>query len=321
MPASNRILPPMSTLKPFEATARHLNFSRAADELFVTQAAISKQIRLLEEYLGTRLFIRQGRSVALTDDGEKFHQAVAMGLSYIAETASQLKPSASLQRVSIAMRLAFASQFMASQLPSLQSEFPDLDLNILTTEQNPYSLLDSADMAIVLGHEPQPHLHADFLFSEEVFPVCSPRYLELHPGFTTPDSLAEQNLIHLRDTHWRGLNWTPINWQVLARELGCSETIGEGGYSLDNYALLIQSAISGVGVAVGWLHLVHEQLSLGHLIRPLKESYLIDRNHYLVMPRESIDNSQEMQYIRQWILDSTAFLRNKDITSALPRQS
>jgi LysR family transcriptional regulator, glycine cleavage system transcriptional activator len=305
----------MSSLKPFEATARHLNFSQAADELFVTQAAVSKQIKLLEEFLGTKLFVRRGRTVSLTDDGDKLYQAVTLGLSHIAETASRIRVRENTSRISIAMRLAFASQFMAAQLSSLQEEFPDIDLNILTTEQNPNSLLDSADMAIVLGHEPQPHLHADLLFSEEVFPVCSPSYLQRHPELTTVNSLADQNLIHLRDTHWRGLSWHPINWNVLAAKLGCTNPIKDSGFSLDNYSLLIQSAISGVGVAIGWLHLVHDQLERNHLVRPLQERYAIDRKHYLVIPRDRLENRSELMVIRKWIIDKTAFLRDSKVSA------
>lgn len=299
----------MSSLKPFEAAARHLSFSKAADELCVTQAAVSKQVNLLEEYLGQRLFNRKGRTVALTDAGQQFSQAVSMGLSYIADTADQLKSAESGRRVSVAMRLAFATQFMASKLSSLQTQHPDIELNILTTEQNPTTLLDSADMAIVLGHEPQPSIHADFLFSEEVFPVCSAAYLEQHPEFTNPDAIARQQLIHLRDSHWRDLSWGPINWQTLAKELGCTKVVKEGGYSLDNYSLLVQSAISGVGVAIGWLHLVHEQLALGHLVRPLNESFAIDRKHYLLIPNDRLHASQEIQLVREWLLEHTAFLR------------
>ncbi len=151
---SNRILPPLNTLKPFEASARLLSFSRAANELFVTQAAISKQIRVLENHFGLALFHRHGRTLSLTDDGERFYKAVAMGLSFITETAIQLKTKDSANRVSVAMRLAFANQFMTTQLSSFHTDFPELELNILTTEQSPYNLLDSVDMAIVLGYEP-----------------------------------------------------------------------------------------------------------------------------------------------------------------------
>ncbi len=147
------------------------------------------------------------------------------------------------------------------------------------------------------------------MFSEEIFPVCSPEYLKQNPDFTHPDDLQNQSLLHLRDTHWAGLRWKPINWTVLGRELGCSSALQESGYTLDNYNLLVQSAIGGVGVAVGWLHLVHEQLSIKHLVRPLKESYKIDRNHYLVMPESRVDSTPENQIVRQWILDVTEFLR------------
>ncbi len=307
--SAKKILPPLGTLRPFEATARRLSFSKAAEELFVTQAAISKQVRLLEEYLDMRLFLRHGRTVSLTEEGKKFQHAVTMGLAHISEITTALKNDAIVKHVSVAMRLTFATHFIAPQLTSLQKEFPALDIKIITTNRNPCEQISFADMVIALGEISEPSLQTDFLFSEELFPICSPSYLEQNSGFTTIESLSDQTLLHLQDDYWRDLNWRPIDWHVLAEELGCKKEIRESGYIFDNYTALLQSAISGAGVAIGWKHLVCQQLKMGNLIRPVKETYKINRNHYLVMPRNHNSNSPEVKRVRKWIIDRTVCLR------------
>lgn len=307
-----RMIPPLSTLYPFEATARCLSFSKAAEDLFVTQAAISKQVRLLEEYLGVRLFLRHGRTVSLTEDGKKLHYAVTLGLNHIVEATTTLKNDASVNHVSIAMRLSFATHYIAPQLVSLQKKFPELHISIISTNHNPYEQITNADMAIVLGEISEPSLQTDFLFSEELFPVCSPAYLERNSKFTTLDCLADQTMLHLQDDHWKDLTWRPIDWHMLAKELGCKKPIREGGHIFNNYDALIQSAISGAGVAMGWKHLVHQSLKTGSLIRPIKESYKIDRNHYLVVPHGRDNNRPEVREVRQWIIGITACLRKNN---------
>ena len=310
--SAKKALPPLNTLCPFEATARHLSFSKAAEELFVTQAAISKQVRLLEKHLGIQLFLRQGRNISLTEEGKKLQYAVAKGLGHIGETTTALRNDADTKRVSISMRRAFATYFLAPQLVSLQKEFPDLYIEIITTGANPYEKISSADMVIALGEISEPSLQADFLFSEELFPVCSPAYLEKNQTFTTLNSLPDQTLLHLQNNYWNGLNWRPIDWRVLAKELGCKKDIKKDGYTFDNYASLIQSAIGGSGAAIGWRHLVHQQLEAGSLVQPITESYKINRNHYLMMSCTRNTIRPEVKYVRQWIIDKTLCLRNNN---------
>ena len=148
-------LPPLSTLRSFEAAARHENFTTAASELRVTQAAISKQVRQLERHLGVSLFERNGRNLSLTADGRDLHHMVSRGLFQIAKGSSRLRNDNRENRIAIAMRLPFANQFLAPRLPSLFAAFPDVEFKFHATELNPADLMDAVDLAVVLGHEPQ----------------------------------------------------------------------------------------------------------------------------------------------------------------------
>ncbi len=303
-----KALPPMSTLRPFEAAARRLSFSKAADEIGVTQAAVSKQVRALEQHLGRRLFLRRGRHVELTSQGQTLFQAVSLGLSHIARATSQIRHHAPHNAVSIAMRLAFASQFMASRLVRLRTEFPDVAFNIVSTERNPFFLMDSVDMAIVLGFEAQPGLDATYLLTEEIFPVCSPGFLKRHPGLKTIQDIPDHDLIHLSAEHWRDLTWEPVDWPVAAPALGVRRDIEMTGPVFNNFEMLMSAAVSGLGLAITWRHLSKELLDQGHLVRPFKESYRINRQHFFVT-HVSSRNDQLVGALRDWFVAETACFR------------
>ena len=123
----------MSTLRPFEAAARHENFTEAADELFVTPAAVSKQVRLLEDHLGVSLFVRNGRNLTLTASGRDLYHMISKGLTHVAEGTSQLRRSQRDNRVAIAMRSSFANHFLAPRLSALNADFPALEFKFHTT--------------------------------------------------------------------------------------------------------------------------------------------------------------------------------------------
>ena len=306
-----RTLPPMSTLRPFEAAARRLSFSKAADEIGVTQAAVSKQVRALEQHLGCRLFLRRGRHVELTSQGQAFFQAVSLGLSHISRATSQVRRHSRPNAISIAMRLAFASQFMASRLVRLREEFPGVAFNIVSTERNPFFMMDSVDMAIVLGFEPQPGLEATYLLTEEIFPVCSPGYLMRHPGLKSVQDIPSHDLVHLSAEHWRDLTWEPVDWPIVAAALGVRRDIEMTGPVFNNFELLMSAAVSGLGLAVTWQHLSKDLLDQGHLVRPFEESYRINRKHFLVTHAESGTNPA-IDALHDWFVAETACFRTND---------
>lgn len=306
MRAVLKSLPPVTSLRPFEAAARHLSFSKAADEICVTQAAVSKQVRFLEEHLGCSLFHRKGRRVELTSEGHALWQAVSHGLGHIADTAHAIGTRQTTNRVSIGMRLAFASQFMASRLAAFREAFPEVDLAIVTTQRNPVQLAHTVDLVVSLGEAAQTGMVADHLFTEEVFPVCSPGYLTAHPDLSGAGDLAGQNLIHLRHDHWHDLIWDPIDWTVLGRAFGVE--LGSTGISFDNFELMLSAAVGGLGVAVGWRHLVADAMAEGHLVRAIPDTLHVERRHFLLSHADRADDPV-IRALRAWLMAQTEFLR------------
>lgn len=294
----------MSALRPFEAAARYENFSAAAEELFVTQAAISKQIRLLEDHLGVTLFTRRGKNLELTAAGRDLHHAVAQGLNQIAGGSDRLRRESRSNRVTIAMRLPFANQFMAPRLGKLLRDFPEVEFNFQTTEGNPTNLLNYVDFAVVLGHEPQPHILADLLIIEEIAPVCSPDYLAGHPELKTAQDIPNHDLLHLDAGHWRDLPWSQTDWPVVLNQFGVLVEKELSGPSFNNFEMLISAATSGLGIAVGWQHLVKDLIEQGKLIYPVEDKYMIGRQHYL-LSRESQAQRPMFKALRSWLLEET----------------
>ena len=301
-------LPPLATLRPFEATARLLSFSAAADEICVTQAAVSKQVRQLEEFLGATLILRKGRSIALTPEGAALQEAIEHGLDHILKRVNAIRGTSDNRRLSMAMRLPFASFFMSRRMADLEGEIPGLEFNIVTTDGNPASLLGAVDVAIVLGWEPQPDFEADYLFSEEVFAVCAPRYAEAHPEFRTAADLAGQRLLHLSPSHWRDLSWAPLDWPAFGRSLGLEEDLTLEGSSFSGLELLTSAAVAGMGVMVNWDHLCRDLLDEGLLVRPLPQALTIERNHYLVY-RRNLSGNPTITALRDWFRRETGRFR------------
>lgn len=303
-----RKLPPMSSLRPFDAAARYENFTLAAEELCVTQAAVSKQIRILEEHLGVSLFLRNGRNLELTAAGRDLHHTIAKGLGQIAGGSDRLRRENRRNRVTIAMRLPFANHFLASRLKRLLSEFPEVEFNFQSTAGNPADLMDYADLAVVLGHEPQPYITADHLVTEVIVPICGPGYLESHPELKTVDDIPKCDLLHLDASHWRDLSWSQADWMAVLSQFGVQTENDILGPSFNSFEMLVNATIADLGIAIGWHYLVDHLLEEGKLVLPVSESYCIGRRHYLLC-REAQAERPLFRALRAWFLKETSDFR------------
>ncbi|MFC6673002.1 transcriptional regulator GcvA [Marinobacterium aestuariivivens] len=273
-------LPPMSSLIAFEAAARHLSFTRAAEELHLTQAAISRQIRQLEENLGLALFTRSHRAVRLTAEGRKFQHTVATALELLATAAGDLRHAKPHSPLSIAADLSIAAFWLMPRLPRFREAHPGIDIRVIASDDNTDRLEDGVDIAIQYGDEGGwPRYRRDYLLDEEVFPVCSPAYLARFPWLKEPADLLQTTLLHHEDEHWDWMDWR--NW--LASQ-GIRLTGQRQDLQINNYPLLIQAAIAGQGVALGWRHLLDDLLASGLLVRPIAASLRTRRGYYLITP-------------------------------------
>lgn len=289
-----------NSLRVFEAAARHLSFTAAARELRSTQSAVSQQVRALEEQLELRLFERVYRGVKLTGAGHALFASVQEGFATIDRTIERLQQRHRQPRVNILTDFSFAAYWLMPRLPLFRRQCPHVDVRILTNQ----GVLDwrdqSVDVAIVfcdertLGGVPR-------LLHEEVFPVCSPGFLQQHGPIDDLARLAEIPLLTL--TADQGQSW--LDWPSYFQQLGGPAAPESSELTFNNYTLLIQAAIAGQGVGMGWRGLVDEQLDNGMLIG-LHDLRLSSRRGYGLIDAQPEATSEAKTALQEWILTCAA---------------
>jgi len=271
----------LDTLRIFEAAARHSSFTAAAVELGTTQPAISQQIKRLEGQLKVRLFDRVYRGIALTEAGGRLFTQVGEGLRMLEDGLLEATHKGQHEVLQVATDFAFAAYWLMPRLHRFHQSHPQVDVSIVTGERNQGVLRTDTDIAIVFGDGRFPgHTESRWLFNEEVFPVCSPGLLKDHQLPLPAPSLRGLPLLHLRSG--QGNRW--FDWAGLFHSLGIASAPAPGQLRFDNYTLLIQAAIGGQGVAIGWRHLVDGLLEQGLLCRPINESVRSNLGYHLVLP-------------------------------------
>ncbi|RDD60561.1 LysR substrate-binding domain-containing protein [Ferruginivarius sediminum] len=299
MTSLRRKLPSPTALVTFEAAARHLNFTRAAAELLVTQAAVSRQIRRLEDDLGIRLFRREWRGLALTADGRFLQRAVAMGLDHIANATDQLRRRHSDRQVTLVANNAVAFLWLQPRTTSYVAAHPQVDLRLVTSDRHLDFMDEGVDLAVRYGDGQWPGVEASLLFEEEVFPVCSPAYLASRPPLDGPGALESERLLQMEQ---QGPDW--VTWANVVRALGAEPTEAAAeGPRFDNFVLLLQAALDGQGMAIGTRHLLDRYLADGHLVRPFPGSLRTGRGYYLALPAD-VPCAPAVRHLHDWLLGS-----------------
>nr|WP_067290148.1 LysR substrate-binding domain-containing protein [Marinobacterium profundum] len=272
-------LPPLSYLVAFEAAARYQSFTIAADELCVTQAAVSRQIRLLEDNLGIELFNRAHKAVSLTADGRTFQRSVTAALELLAGSARDLKKKRSSSTVTVSADLSIASLWLIPKLPLFRKAHPHIIVHVDASDDDTHHMSEGADAAIQFGDGHWPDCNARFLLEEEIFLVCSPAYLASMGEVETAKDLLSATLIHFESEHWDWMDWS--TW--LAHKSVSLPPERQDLY-ISNYPAVIQAALGGQGIALGWRHLVDDLLASSALVRPIQASVHSRRGFYLVHP-------------------------------------
>ena len=271
---------PLDALRVFEAAARLQSFTAAALELGSTQPAISQQIKRLEQHLASRLFDRVYRGIVLTEAGELLLSYVQQGLAMLDTGLAAVTMQQQHEVLQVATDFAFAAYWLMPRLERFHQLHPEVDVSLVTSERGLGVLPSETDVAIVFGAGRFKNGEAHLLFNEEVFPVCSPLLLKEQVPPLPAAALARLPLLHLRPesrSHW-------LDWNGVFRALAISETPSSGMLRFDNYTLLIQAAIAGQGVAIGWRHLVDDLLTQGLLCRVSTESVRTEHGYYVVLP-------------------------------------
>ena len=274
-----RLIPSMTAVIEFEAVARLGSFTVAADELGVTQAAVSRQIRELEETLGARLFHRLHRSIKLTAEGESLYQAVSSSLQRIAGAFDRLGRGAESQELVLAATAAFSQFRLIPRLDRLRHRMPHVNLRLTTQMFTSDLRHEDVDLAVRYGAGKWRDGAAEFLFEEEVFPVCSPKWLDSHAA---PRTLGELSTVALLDYDSTSEGW--MTWDEWFRAASASPWKLNFALRCTLYTDAIQAALHGQGVALGWGRLLENQLESGELVRLTTASVKVSEAYFIVVP-------------------------------------
>ncbi|TVO68822.1 LysR substrate-binding domain-containing protein [Denitromonas ohlonensis] len=290
-------LPPFKALIAFESTARLASFTRAASELNVTQGAISRQIALLEDMLGAHLLDRTTRSVCLTPTGEQYFQASREALLALAEATHQVKRWHGDQQVTVATSTALASLWLLPRIPEFNQRHNGIDLRIVAYDHvKDYRKLE-CDLAVYYCKTAPPDIKSTPICGEAVFPICSPDYRSRHPMLATPQDLAQCTWLWLDESERDWISWT--EW---FRRLGLPPVIPRNKINLNSYAMVIQAALSGQGVALGWSNLVDPYLKAGTLVRPIPDALQTEGQFFVLEPTGPHERRRSVASFRQWLL-------------------
>ena len=299
-----RNLPPLNSLRAFEAAARHLSFTKAAEELHVTPAAISHQIKALEEQLGVALFRRLTRALRLTQAGQAALPPMRDGFDRLADAVELLRAQEDSGAVTVSLDPSFAAKWLVPRLDRFRAAHPELDVRLDATEKLADFQRDNVDLAIRYGSGIYPGLEVERLLSEEIFPVCSPKLLESSVPLAEPGDLRHHTLIHLE---WDSENVTAPNWRMWLLAAGIHDIDFTRGPVFSMTTLALQAAIEGQGVALASSFLVADDLAAERLVMPFDLSVCdpLDFAYHLVVPKRTTDLPKVVAF-KTWLLDEIA---------------
>jgi DNA-binding transcriptional LysR family regulator len=287
----------VTALVEFEAVARLASFTLAAHELGVTQAAVSRQVKFLEDTLGVKLFHRLHRSIALTDEGEALYLVVAESMQKIAGVFDRLANGPAHRELVLAATSAFSHLRLLPRLGALKRAQPGLQLRLATQMFTADLRHKEIDVAVRFGNGVWPDGTATLLFDEEVFPVCAPAWLASHAMPASLDALANEALIESDST---SEGW--MTWEAWFNGVGLRPLRLNFALRCSLYTDAIQAARYGQGIAMGWGRLVHDLLRAGELVRLPVASLAVADSYYLFVPHgRSI--TPEIDGLIAWLRD------------------
>jgi LysR family glycine cleavage system transcriptional activator len=294
-------LPPLNALRVFDAAARHLSFTRAADELFVTQAAVSHQIKSLEDFLGLKLFRRRNRSLLLTEEGQSYFQDIKEIFSQLTEATRKLQARSAKGALTVSLLPSFAIQWLVPRLSSFNSAYPGIDVRIQAVDRQEDKLADDVDVAIFYGRGNWPGLRVEKLYAEYLLPVCSPLLLTGDKALKTPADLAQHTLL---------ARCVPPRLANLYPSAGLSHINVQQGPIFSHSAMVLQAAIHGQGVALANNVMAQSEIEAGRLVCPFND-VLVSKNAFYLVCHDSQAELGKIAAFRQWILAKAASEQEK----------
>ena len=287
-------LPPLSSLRVFEAAARHSSFRKAADELNLTASAVSHGIQTLENWLGVELFYRESRGLRLTNAGEVYAPFVNQALSVLAKATEQLPGRQATGTLSLSCAPTIANRILLPRLERFAARFPDIRLTIDTSHRLVDLTLDDFDVAIRPAATQKPAANWTLLATETLVPVCSPRMKDQYAATGLADLLSRAPLIHVTSVS--------ADWSHWFRASGLEmPTSADDGLRVDTIQMAFEAAIRGLGVVLGRRPLVDDDLAAGRLV-PLTAKATASGTGYWLVTSQTEFQKPEVKQFRRWLL-------------------
>jgi LysR family glycine cleavage system transcriptional activator len=291
-----RRLPPLNALKAFEAAARHESFTRAAEELCVTQGAVSHQVKALEEELGLKLFNRERQRLVITEAGRAYLEVVRDALDRIAAGTERLLQRQSAGALTVSTSPNFAAKWLVHRLGRFAEAHPGIDLRVSATLHHVDFAREDVDLAIRHGDGQGSGLHVTRLCVEELAPVCSPKLLRGRNGLRTPSDLSRHTLLHVNDR---------MDWRKWLDAAGTKDIDPSRGPVLNQASMALDAAVDGQGVALARSALAAWDLIGTRLVRPFDLALPLAYAYWIVCPQATA-NLPKIVIFRDWLLSEAA---------------
>ena len=294
------LLPSANSLFTFEAAARHESFTEAAKELHVSQPAVSKSVRQLEEYLGASLFHRQHRAIELTEEGRRFYQEIASSLDQLYTAALALRKTPVKESINVSFSSVFTRFWLLPRLDDFKFRYPELKLHLEIEIRDDRDLLrEGIDLSSRLGDGNWPGIKSWYYADEEVIAICSPSYLSENGPIESAAELPGHRLLRLED------EFRPkVDWPQWLQRVGMAAKPTEYALVFTDASALIEAAVRGQGVALGWRHLVGHEIREGRLVQAVPDVHRTGLSVFLVAPDKG-PMKRGAELFRDWIIDQT----------------
>jgi len=296
-----RRLPSLNALRAFEAAARHLSFTKAADELNVTQAAVSHQVKALEDQIGIQLFLRRNRQLILTDAGQTLLPDLIGAFDAMDTALARVKRRDQAGILTVATMDSLAAAWLMPRLGLFRDENPDIDIRLATSDIAVDYDRDGIDIGIRYGRGNWPGLIAEELMHEEIFPVCAPALIKRGPGLRTPADLRHYPLIHDDMTE---------DWNMWLNAAGLRDIDPTRGTGYTHSNLVIQAAINAEGVALGRGLLVADAIGAGKLVAPFDLALTAEYRYYVACTETNYDRPK-VRVFRDWLMREARMTASK----------
>jgi LysR family glycine cleavage system transcriptional activator len=287
-------LPPLKALPDFEAAARHLSFTKAAEELHVTHGAVSRQVKSLEDYLGVRLFRRLNRALRLTDEGQAYARSVRELLDSLAESTGRLRARKETGGLTVTTTYSFTTGWLVPRLGRFRALHPEIDVRLQANDQVVDFARDNVDLAIRYGRGHYPGLGVDRLLSDDYVPVGSPKLLKGKHPLKKPADLHHHVLLHEESNE--------VDWRMWLMAAGIDGIDASRGPIFSHSSMAIQAAVNGEGVALGRTALIEAELAAGRLVRLFDLRLKAEMAYYIVYQPRAIERPK-VRAFRDWLLE------------------